>query len=427
MSGNFGGTFAGRKSGLTIIQYIGEIMKKLFKVLFKAWLVLVVVIIAFLFVYVHKDEWASKKKIDGIEAYATSVSELKLPDDVKVISLGEATHGNKEFQLLKQIVFEKLIEKYDVKTFVLEMDMGEGAYVNDYIKNESDYTIDEIMSLISFEIYHTEEIKNMIEMMRDYNSDHNNELSFYGFDLQNPNMAVSYLIEQDIGLDETMLQPIAQNDISLSDEDVQESIAYIKDIDDAKLEENYQLLIQNIINAFEFYETADMNDYVATNTLRDSYMADSVLAIAEVSETPIMISGHNGHIAKSNVMYTSMGCMLNDALGDGYYAIGTDYFYSDCNLPSGGERVTHKFCSADILAYQAKYMESGEYLLDFELAAENEDLKELLNSYKNAGDIGENYSFIMSILPSSTRKKQVFTNLYDAMIFEYEAMPIEIQ
>ena len=122
-----------------------------------------------------------------------------------------------------------------------------------------------------------------------------------------------------------------------------------------------------------------------------------------------------------------MGEVLSDNLGDRYYAIGTDYFYSVCNLPYGGKRVNHKFCSADRFAYQAKYMDEEAYLLNFKSASQNEELAALLNDYNYAGDLGESYSPLMRLLPVSTRQRVIFTDLYDSMIFEFKVTPITVQ
>ena len=54
--------------------------------------------------------------------YAVSVSELTVPEEAQIIALGEATHGNREFQQLRLEVFQVLAEKYGVRAFALEAD-----------------------------------------------------------------------------------------------------------------------------------------------------------------------------------------------------------------------------------------------------------------------------------------------------------------
>lgn len=42
------------------------------------------------------------KAVEGADQYITTIEQIDIPDDIKVIGLGEATHGNIEFQELKK-------------------------------------------------------------------------------------------------------------------------------------------------------------------------------------------------------------------------------------------------------------------------------------------------------------------------------------
>ena len=55
-----------------------------------------------------------------VDSYVSTIEEIDIPDDVKVIGLGEATHGNIEFQQLKKDLFEVLVKNENVRVFVLE-------------------------------------------------------------------------------------------------------------------------------------------------------------------------------------------------------------------------------------------------------------------------------------------------------------------
>ena len=63
-------------------------------------------------------------------AYAGSIEDMEIPEGTKIIALGEATHGNREFQQLKKDVFAQMVEKYKVRSFALEGDFGGCEYVN---------------------------------------------------------------------------------------------------------------------------------------------------------------------------------------------------------------------------------------------------------------------------------------------------------
>ena len=96
--------------------------------------------------------------------YATSVSELTVPDEAQIVALGEATHGNKEFQQLRLDIFQVLVEKYGVRAFALEGDFGGCEAINRYIHG-ADGTAAEALSATGFAIYRTEEMESLVEWM----------------------------------------------------------------------------------------------------------------------------------------------------------------------------------------------------------------------------------------------------------------------
>lgn len=76
-------------------------------------------------------------------------------------------------------------------------------------------------------------------------------------------------------------------------------------------------------------------------------MAENVLWILSMEEqrgnSCIFISGHNGHIERFGNYGAGtrvMGNILSDELGDGYFAIGTDFYKTNCNLPKMMESVS---------------------------------------------------------------------------------------
>ena len=76
-------------------------------------LVIALIICGFIFVSGYLPVLRSNRRIDGLENYAKHVNEIEISDNVEIISLGEATHGNNELQLIKLEVFKHLVEKYN--------------------------------------------------------------------------------------------------------------------------------------------------------------------------------------------------------------------------------------------------------------------------------------------------------------------------
>ena len=119
-----------------------------------------------------------------------------VPESAKIIALGEATHGNAEFQQLKLEVFKQLVKKNGVRAFALEGDYGGCEQVNRYIHG-GEGTAQEAAAAIGFSIYRTEEMAELISYMRQYNESalEGEDLRFYGFDMQRLSYSMRFLEE----------------------------------------------------------------------------------------------------------------------------------------------------------------------------------------------------------------------------------------
>lgn len=395
-------------------------MKKILKI----FLIIIVFIFVGYFIFLNYEKWSASKKIDDIKKYAKNINDIELDKNISIIALGEATHGNKEFQSLKLEVFKQLVEKYNYRSILFELDYGEGLFINDYVQGKSNLTIDEIMDNISFDIYKTKEIKELILWIKNYNIQKsvNEKISFYGYDMQNPEKSIKYIINNINGIDNNKLE-ILTGTIKLSDEKVQEAIEYLKTIHSENELINYA--ITNTLNSYNYFQTTNLNDYVEANNNRDKLMSNNVIWIHEIEKSKgndkIMISAHNGHIAKKDFNYTNMGNILKNHFEAKYYALGTDYFNTICNIKYGLTRIDFKANSANILAYQAKYY--GNYFLDFAKVNEKSQTYSIITSQINHGSLGEGYSPLMKFLPQRTRIKIIPTKYYDGMIFVYDATP----
>ena len=73
------------------------------------------------------------------------------------MALGEASHGNVEFQQLKLSLFQNLVENAGIRAFALEGDYGGCEYVNRYIHG-GEGTAEQAAAAIGFAIYRTDEI-----------------------------------------------------------------------------------------------------------------------------------------------------------------------------------------------------------------------------------------------------------------------------
>lgn len=370
--------------------------------------------------------------------YATNVSALTVPDEAQIIALGEATHGNKEFQQLRLDVFQVLVEKYGVRAFALEGDFGGCEAINRYIHGE-DGTAAEALSATGFAIYRTEEMENLVEWMRGYNAsaEPGDDLRFYGFDMEQRAYTYSYLLEAvhkaNIGAAE--FEKMWNNEASnyadgYTAEQRTEIISTVKEQlppDDVQAIRFAEVLLQNIELGKYIGDSGELN------AQRDRMMAENVLWILRQEQSRgnncIMLSGHNNHIMQcQNAGAPVLGSLLAEKLGDGYFAIGTDFYKSVCNLPKPytGERITHTFYSHDPLAKASEKCGFVVSFLDFSKVPEGSALTEYITNSIPMGSLGESYSILMNFVPRSYRVSRIPQEAYDAMIFVANATPIEI-
>ncbi|WP_246541206.1 erythromycin esterase family protein [Peptoniphilus ovalis] len=393
------------------------------------------------FLWINIPKVQARKNIDDINLYARDIDEINLDENVKIVGLGEATHGNSDFQDLKLEVLKTLVEKNNLKSFAIEADFGEGMVINDYI--HGDKKDENISKVFSFNIYHTKEMNDLINWMFDYNQNAKDEdkISFYGFDMQNPEKSISLILK------------FAKENNILKDKNLDERFSFITEekYSIEKLKENEEILkeiksnvdtlssndarlisraITNVLDSIKYYGI-DFNDYVKANNFRDKYMAENVNWIGDFEKSKgnnlIMISGHNGHIGKKSNFYKTMGANLKDIYKDDYFIIGTDFYKTIVNINEiveGRSRSNHSFTSADPLAYSARKF-NGKYYLDFSNVKEG-DTHKIINSKINMGSLGEGYSWVMKLMPTSYRIKEKPADLYDAMIFIYYAKPINV-
>ena len=363
--------------------------------------------------------------------YAQSVSEIAVPEKSRVIALGEATHGNKEFQELKLDVFKVMVENFGVRVFALEADCGGCETANRYIHG-GEGTAEEAAAALVFTIYRTDQMSELLSWMRSYNETAapGQDLRFYGFDMQSYEHSLGYLLEeaQRLGID------VVKNQ-SLDDEEGRHALysEARRELEalDGSADAGLALHLVDVLEQNgELGKLVDSPEGAGT---RDRFMAQNVLWILEQENQRgngrIFISAHNGHIEQTGSYGPDakvMGAILADKLGDAYYAIGTDFFEAEVNLPGNGNRMTHTFYSYDPLAKAAATNGLEVCWLDFAQVPADSPLCTCIDEPIMMGSVGEAFSPLMYVLPQTYRVKREPAGPYDSMIFVAHAHPTEI-
>ena len=133
--------------------------------------------------YLFLPEMVAQLRIKNFDSYVKEVNEIVVPE-ASITALGEATHGNVEFQEMKLTLFKELVDQ-GYQAFALEANYGDCAVVNDWIQG-GEGTLEEMTQMLSFRIYHTNQMAELLSWMREYNAQISDDkkLRFYGFDLR---------------------------------------------------------------------------------------------------------------------------------------------------------------------------------------------------------------------------------------------------
>ena len=271
--------------------------------------------------------------------------------DKSIIALGEATHGTGEFFNAKFSIFKYLVENHNFKILAIEADFGESLIINDAIQRSATEEIEDLMKTkMLFWTWRTEEVKNLLEWMSEYNRGKpvEEKLQYLGFDCQfntyHPDMVKEYLqsvgasffseAEQILKEAETATQAAFN---SYAQESFEEYLGRIDSLKDqfttnaaeliaASSEEAYELhlrLIRVIRQVSEVTYARVNNDF--TTNYRDLYMAENTAWMYDnYNNRKIAVWAHNAHIS-NNPTYLggggAMGRFLTQEFGNSYSTI----------------------------------------------------------------------------------------------------------
>jgi len=120
----------------------------------------------------------------------------RLIGDARIVALGEASHGTAEFFQMKHRLLEYLVERKGFTVFAIEGNWPEALVADRFIKTgEGDAGA--ALAAMYFWTWQTEELSALLHWMRHYNATRGERpiLSFAGFDMQVPNVAMKRVID----------------------------------------------------------------------------------------------------------------------------------------------------------------------------------------------------------------------------------------
>ncbi|MFA5804720.1 MAG: erythromycin esterase family protein [Melioribacteraceae bacterium] len=269
--------------------------------------------------------------------------------NAKVIGVGEATHGTKEFFQMKHRLFKYFVEKQGFKIFGFEEDMGVCIYIDRFISQDIG-TIDDAMNKIGFAVWKNQEVKDLILWMNQYNKSKSqgDKIHLLGVDCQykdyNRQLVRGYLQQYDPNYP-AFIDKILTDIHLLSYVQIKALTATEKNLlkircDSIKtyFDNNSSRLITSS-GSFEFKITRQLlrqtQQYIDNTSTsyyyRDLYMAENTEWLTELlgPNTKVVQWAHNMHIAKNPSGTTSgtQGYVLSQHLSTQYKAIGFSFNY----------------------------------------------------------------------------------------------------
>lgn len=112
----------------------------------------------------------------------------KIIGNARIVSLGEATHGSREFFQLKHRMLEFLATRMGFTIFSIEANMPEAYRLNNYVLSGTGDPA-ALLRGMYFWTWNTEEVLDMIRWMREFNASGKGRVQFTGFDMQTPSVA----------------------------------------------------------------------------------------------------------------------------------------------------------------------------------------------------------------------------------------------
>lgn len=280
-------------------------------------------------------DWARKnaiplKTVEARNGFTDMSGIGDIVGDARIVALGEATHGTREFFQLKHRIIEYLATQKGFAVFSIEANMPEAYRLNDFVlRGEGDPK--KLLEGMYFWTWNTQEVLDLVLWMREFNRSGKGHIEFTGFDMQNPAVAMD-IVKRFVERQE----PGYASEVARVYDNVSRSIRTSGSgavVGKGKVAADCAEIVKHLENhRTMFAEHSDLDDVewviqmarivhqsmqMATGEKsRDESMADNVKWIADRSSgAKLVLWAHNGHITYEGYSYGSMGSYLKKIFG----------------------------------------------------------------------------------------------------------------
>lgn len=334
------------------------------------------------------DDWIAHETIpfsvDSPGTFSTAVDKViaALGDSVELLGFGEALHGGEDILILRNRLFQHLVEAHGYSAIAIESSFPRAHIVNEYVAGRGPASYDAVQDTgFSHGFGRLEANRELVEWMRHYNADpsHRVKLQFYGFDSptemmgsDSPSQVLHFVLDYLASIDSTSgqeyrqrIDPLLGQDFAWENPDAMmdptksvglspEATALRIETEDliselharrpelvAQSDENrylaaaqYALVARQLLNYHATLARESSERVVRLLGIRDASMADNLLYMVsrERGRGKVLAFAHNSHLWRGKAqlqlgtdVYTwwPVGSHLNEMFGPHYAVIGS--------------------------------------------------------------------------------------------------------
>ncbi len=346
--------------------------------------------------YTTLDDWILHEvipfSVDSSETFNASIDKViaSLDDSVELLGFGEALHGGEDILILRNRLFQRLVEAHGYSAIAIESSFPRARVVNEYVAGRGPASYEAVQDTgFSHGFGRLDANRELVEWMRRYNADpsHRVKLQFYGFDSptemtgtdsprQVLHFVLDYLASMDsasaqahleridplLGQDADWENPAAMMDptqsvglspaataLRIETEDLISELRVRRPEWVAKSDESryleaaqYASVARQLLNYHAVLARPSGDRLVTGLGMRDAMMADNLayMVSRERGRGKVLAFAHNSHLKRGKAQWQlgpdlltwwPVGSHLNEMFGLRYAVIGSAVGVSDVN------------------------------------------------------------------------------------------------
>ncbi len=347
-------------------------------------------------IYTTLDDWilheAIPFSVDSSETFNASIDRViaSLDESVELLGFGEALHGGEDILILRNRLFQRLVETHGYSAIAIESSFPRARLVNEYIAGHGPASYEAVQDTgFSHGFGRLNANRELVEWMRRYNADpsHSVKLQFYGFDsptemigTDSPRQVLHFVLDYLSSIDNDSSQehceridlllgqdadwdnPAAALDptqsiglspaataLRIETEDLISELCarrpeLVAKSDKSRYLEamNYASVARQLLNYHAVLAQNSGDRLVRLLGIRDALMADNLayMVSRERGRGKVLIFAHNSHLKRGKAQWQlgtdlltwwPVGSHLNEMFGPRYVVIGSAVSVSDAN------------------------------------------------------------------------------------------------